>query len=93
MLLGKAASVQHYCLRANAGGCQLAHPVGVEPEKSANKHEEIVLHGHKDGHKNCVVADSSLQNVVAAWPSLSEPLKAAILAIVNSSAISKGDTR
>jgi hypothetical protein len=64
---------------------RLAHPSGVEPEKSANKHEGILLHGHKDGHKNSVVADLSLQKVIAAWSKLPVALKAAILAIVNSS--------
>ena len=62
----------------------LAHPSGVEPEKSVKKIAGITLHGHKDGHKNYVVADSSLQKVITAWAKLPAPLKAAILAIVNS---------
>jgi hypothetical protein len=60
------------------------HPSGVEPESSANKHEQIVLHGHKNGHKDYVAHDSDLQKVITVWPSLAAPLKTAILAIVGS---------
>jgi hypothetical protein len=63
---------------------KLAHPSGVEPEPSANKRKGIVIHAHKNAHKNCIAADSSLQKVITAWDKLPAPLKAAILAIVNS---------
>ena len=60
----------------------MAHPSGVEPNGNTNKHNENPACGHKKGHTNCVVADSSLQKVITAWPSLPPPLKAAVLAIV-----------
>jgi hypothetical protein len=60
----------------------LAHPAGVEPAKSANKHKGILRDGHKNGHINFVSEDSDLQKVVTAWPLLPPPLKAAVLALV-----------
>jgi hypothetical protein len=68
---------------------KLAHPSGVEPDECAHSHKEILLSGHKDGHKKCDVADFSLQIVVKIWPKLPAPLKAAILAIINSSEVAR----
>jgi len=56
---------------------KLAHPSGVEPDGSASKHKEIQDDAHKNAHK-----DSDLEEIIAAWPSLSCPLKAAVLALV-----------
>ena len=46
---------------------------GFEPDVNANKQKEI----QSDAH-----TDSDLQKVVSSWPSLSCPLKAAVLALV-----------
>ena len=60
----------------------LAHPSGVEPDKSVSKTGQNVSHAHKNAHTNCVSADNELQTVIKVWPSLPIPLKAAVLAIV-----------
>jgi len=56
---------------------KLVHASGVEPDENTNKQKEIPSDAHKNAH-----TDSDLQKVVAAWPSLSCPLKAAVLALV-----------
>jgi hypothetical protein len=59
----------------------VVHPIGVEPDGNTNKHNEIPRSGHKNGH-----TDSDLQKIITAWPSLSCPLKAALLALVQAAA-------
>ena len=64
----------------------MVHPSGVEPDENTNKHSEILHSGHKDGH-----TDSDLQQIINAWPLLSCPLKAALLALVQAAAPKGGE--
>jgi len=64
----------------------MVHPSGVEPDETTNKHSDIPHSGHKDGH-----TDSDLQQIINAWPLLSRPLKAALLALVQAAAAKGGE--
>jgi|HubBroStandDraft_2_1064218.scaffolds.fasta_scaffold431062_1 hypothetical protein len=62
----------------------MVHPSGVEPDTNASKDKGNSTSGHKNGH-----ADSDLARILAVWPKLPAALKAAILAIVNSSEVNR----
>ena len=64
----------------------MVHPSGVEPDKSTNEHSETPPSGHKEGH-----TESDLQKIINAWPLLSCPLKAALLALVQAAAAKGGE--
>ena len=70
-----AQKCQNSALLPLFGG--LAHPVGVEPDKRANKDKQIRRDAHKNAHTNSAVEDSGLEKVIKAWPLLAPPLKAA----------------
>jgi hypothetical protein len=65
-------------------GFEVVHPSGVEPDENTSKYGGNSTSGHKNGH-----ADADLARVVSIWAKLPAALKAAILAIVNSSEVNR----
>jgi hypothetical protein len=59
--------------------------LGLEPNNPTNKDGPELTHTHKYTHKDPATAHKEFARVLAAWPKLSKSIKAAIIALVDSS--------
>ena len=58
--------------------------LGLEPTEGANKDGPNPRPTHKEAHTSDATAHKDFARVIAAWPKLPKPIKAAIVAMVES---------